>query len=228
MSDDILNKIKKLVRLSESSNPNEAASAMAKAQAMLQQHNLEMSDLGAIGEDKDEVGNDVFSYGLRRVSWKEKLAGVIARNNFCGNLIGKGYIRFIGHKRDLAVVEWMFKDVSARLEVLSREDFKRWKKDNPYESVHGKHWMNAYLFGAVNGIATRFHEQKKAFEAAQSAKGNTGMALMIVKSEAIDRYIKMTYQNLGTARIGYSYHSAASAMGKQAGYNLSMNRGYLK
>ena len=41
----IIDKVRKLLLLSQSSNPNESASDAAKAQALIQQYNLELSQI---------------------------------------------------------------------------------------------------------------------------------------------------------------------------------------
>src|SRR5439155_27189213 len=75
----VLTKIKKLLALSASSNPNEAALAAAKAQELLMQHNLTMSQVETHGESK--YGEAFVKTGSR--VWRRLLLAVIARNNFC-------------------------------------------------------------------------------------------------------------------------------------------------
>ncbi len=75
----VLSKIKKLLALSTSSNPNEAALAAAKAQELLMIHNLTLSQVEAQGEEKY---CEAFVKTGSRV-WQRLLLTVIARNNFC-------------------------------------------------------------------------------------------------------------------------------------------------
>jgi hypothetical protein len=72
----VLTKIKKLLALSTSSNPNEAASAAAKAQELLMQHNLTMSQIETHGQESQYC--EAFVNTGSRV-WRRLLLTAIAQ-----------------------------------------------------------------------------------------------------------------------------------------------------
>lgn len=71
----VLERIEKLLALSRSSNPNEAAIALSRAQKLMREHNVSKGeiDLGAIGE----ITISTIS-GLRRAAFVLRLAGICA------------------------------------------------------------------------------------------------------------------------------------------------------
>jgi len=106
----ILDKIKKLLALSTSSNPNEAASAAAKAQALLAQYNLELSQVEAHGGEASDYGQqDVAVGGVSR--WRKTLMLVLARPNFCAVVSYKGTERvsIVGEPHNLEAVKYLYK-----------------------------------------------------------------------------------------------------------------------
>lgn len=77
MSEKALDKIKKLLKLAKSNNPNEAATAMRMAQKMMQEHQLSEQDvaLSAIGmQDAKDV-----SAANKPPAWASLLAGTICQ-----------------------------------------------------------------------------------------------------------------------------------------------------
>ena len=52
---EVREKIKKLLRLGESSNINEAANAAAHAQRLMDKYRIAMIELGDVGEDEEPI-----------------------------------------------------------------------------------------------------------------------------------------------------------------------------
>ena len=84
MDSKLIDKIKKLIALSDSPNEHEAQSAMLKAQLLMAKHNVDMADVQGsnlleeaviFGEMMDTVYTDSY--------WKLNLANVIAENFRC-------------------------------------------------------------------------------------------------------------------------------------------------
>ncbi len=78
----VLAKVKKLFALSTSSNPNEAALAASKAQELLLQYNLSLSQVTEKDESmRPEYQKTRIEIGTR--IWRRRLLTTLARNNFC-------------------------------------------------------------------------------------------------------------------------------------------------
>jgi hypothetical protein len=83
---DIVDKVKKLLALSKSSNPNEAAAAAARAAELMFEHKIEAADLEITGGAKrpvEAVTEATLSNGDWREFWKGQLAEAVARSMSC-------------------------------------------------------------------------------------------------------------------------------------------------
>lgn len=80
----IMEKIRKLLALSESSNPHEASNAAEKARKLLLQHNLTVHDLKQ--EKETEVKAKLWQHGLKESTWRVYLVSTVFEQFFC-NLV---------------------------------------------------------------------------------------------------------------------------------------------
>ena len=78
---EIVEKVKKLLALSESPNESEAATALAKAHALLESHNLSMGDV--IYKNVNEAVQPFLVATNTLPSWIEILTNNVAEFNFC-------------------------------------------------------------------------------------------------------------------------------------------------
>jgi hypothetical protein len=78
---EIVEKVKKLLALSESPNEQEAATALAKAHALLESHNLSMGDV--IYKNANEVARPFLVAREAMPSWIEILINNVADFNYC-------------------------------------------------------------------------------------------------------------------------------------------------
>lgn len=81
---EIVEKVKKLLALSESPNESEAATALAKAHAMLEAHNLSMGDV--IYKNVNEDAQPFLLSKNALPSWIEILINNVAEFNYCAFL----------------------------------------------------------------------------------------------------------------------------------------------
>lgn len=96
-----LEKIKKCLRLANSSNPNEAAAAMRQARALMEKYRIEEGDVLAseVAEANARSGSK-----NRPVDWESGLAGLVSKAYACHYLFvrGAGQYRFIGEMAEVA------------------------------------------------------------------------------------------------------------------------------
>lgn len=99
--DKAMDKIKKLLRLATSSNPNEAAAAMRQARAMMEKYRIEEGDVLA-----SEVCECAARSGgkNRPVAWEAKLADTVAKAYACQFffVVGISEYRFVGEMAEVA------------------------------------------------------------------------------------------------------------------------------
>ena len=82
--EEYLEKIEKLLKLSESPVESEAEAALLKARELMAKHKIDMQELNLDkGPEKIVWLDTKVSYGGRRDPWVENLATVIAKNMCC-------------------------------------------------------------------------------------------------------------------------------------------------
>ncbi|CDM42412.1 DUF2786 domain-containing protein [Ectopseudomonas oleovorans] len=96
-----LDKIKKLLRLANSSNPHEAAAAMRQARALMEKHQLDQTDVDIA--DIEEHGTRSGSK-MKPALWESRLAQTVAKAYSCRLFFkaGVGDWRFVGEMAEVA------------------------------------------------------------------------------------------------------------------------------
>jgi Protein of unknown function (DUF2786) len=210
----ILSKIKKLLALSTSSNPNEAALAAAKAQELLMQHNLTMSMIST--QDESSYERSFIQTGKR--IWRRLLVSVLARNNFCEPCYDPQTSQtiLIGEAHNCEVVGYLYTYLLGQLEPMAVAAYKI-----SLTSMHAKTWLDAFYVGAINSIGHRLEAQKQEMAAAS----NACKALIVSKDAelktAFNRFYPRTRRD-GSKRVrsvdGYQ-------AGQEAGQRVALHRG---
>jgi hypothetical protein len=209
--DQIIDKVRKLLALSESPNEHEAALAASKAQAFLEEHQLSMLDI------KTEEGPATSAERLdidtksRFELWEQLLFGGL-EGIFGVQCLqiqrtrGRRTIRFkrfvIGLPEDIL----LFKDAYQYLaDTVRREGIKAWAKER--KAIYGRLVEDGYpktmIRDAVNnksrdfykayraGMASRIIERMKETKAERQQQNTKACtALVLVKDKAIDDYIQ--------------------------------------
>lgn len=209
----ILAKIKKLLALSTSSNPNEAALAAAKAQELLMQHNLTMSQIETHGESK--YCEAFVNIGSR--VWQRLLLTAIARNNFC-EVIYNPQIKsaaLIGEPHNQEVVTYLHNYLVGQLEPMAATAYKI-----SGATMHAKSWLDSFYVGAVNAIYERLVAQKNEMAAAS----NACKSLVIVKDKELQTAMYKLYPHIRTARAKSVRSSNGYHEGVEAGKRVAINK----
>lgn len=197
--DKIIDKIVKLLKLSEGKNANEheAANAAARAAEMMSQHDLDEASIRVqikeqSGEAKPaepiEQGN-VEGRSYKRIeTWRGILAGGIADGFGCHMWWSYGVdpdtkqrvvrIRLLGRKSHVQTVSYMFAYLEKELERLAQE---AWQAEVPKPlAAAAVAWRNSFLLGASQVVANRLHEQRR-----QQFKPPTGTAIVVRDGERV-------------------------------------------
>ena len=126
---NVIDKVKKLLALSKSSNQNEAANATAAANRLIDEYRLSENDLN----DSDMIVDNEFIYETGRViPWKRGLIYVLSNHygvaviNQCDFSNGRCKSRFklIGNKSDVQIVKYMFAWLTSEITRLSNIEAK--------------------------------------------------------------------------------------------------------
>ena len=226
-NDVILSRIQKLLRLSTSSNPNEAAVAAGKAQELLLKYNLSMTQVEGYSEEKQEpITEDRQSFGNNLSNWKFSLAGVVARNNLCRVFSYGNQIVWVGRQTNMEVARYLSDTLIADLERLAEQYWngvlllRKLGLETPVTmGVHGREYKNSFYAGATSVIRQRLASSKTQM---QNADINMN-ALIVAEDRSLDIYLR-THYNLRSAYsrpVGQSGYSA----GREAGASVSFKTG---
>lgn len=173
----IVEKIKKLLRLSEDpTNEHVAEAAAQKAQELIEEHNIKGEMLIEKDDNptREEPEWQGFLFQNKRVQpWAVNLCMHLAKSNYgrIGIWSGKG-VKFCGSKIDYDLVKTMYTWIATQLQDMS------------VRNCHGVREGNSYKLGAVTTIGKRLKEAKKAAEARMEVQammdevdGNNGLVL---------------------------------------------------
>lgn len=152
-------KIKKLLRLSESPNEFEAQRAIMKAQELACKFNIEIENINV--EDDEEFVVDESVTSKKTVSAEEMaISSIIARNFRVEAYILDGYrskkIKVIGLKEDVEIFKTVFDYALKSFRKFRREFISEYKKTHQYFNTTAV--KNSYLFGFVKGLDDKFKE----------------------------------------------------------------------
>lgn len=161
VSDKTIERIKKLLALANN-NPNEAEAeaAMAKAQEMLEAHNLDMSVIGntAQGRPRADQKQKGGLYGWQRSLWQ-----AVAEMNFCnywsikGLKAGSTYEhRILGSSVNVLSTQLMSEYLQQAIERLAQQ----WAKENGLKSVFVREAI-AYREGMAARIVERLQAERE-------------------------------------------------------------------
>jgi hypothetical protein len=212
---EIIEKIMKVLALSQSPNQNEAAAALARAQRMLYKHNLKMEDIENYNrKEKNKYTYKRLKLGSNR-RWRILLASVIARNFLCESVqAGKSqYVDIVGTEENIQVVLQVIPFVERQIDMMSELAFGR-------QGIGSKtKWKDSFCRGAKDTIETRLKESKESF----MLEGETSKALIVqteleIKEELPRIFGKIFYK---TQRRKPVYTSAYEE-GKRQGHNVKI------
>lgn len=199
----IIEKIKKLFALSNSPNEAEALLAMEKANHLLKEYNLSLSDIKE--DNRFSLIEESYSTSQRERSWRKVLINIVCKANFCTlvqyNSYKKTELRIVGKKHNILVAKEMIQYLEATIERISKE-------------VSGT-YRNSFKLGIVTRLAERLKE-------IENKDDPECKALVVQENSAIKQYL--SEQNF-TNQVEKYHPSNSSAyyQGLKAGSQISLN-----
>jgi hypothetical protein len=235
---DVLDLVRKLLRLSASSNPHEAAAAAAKAQSLIDEHNLQDALLAVDAHqeatadaepiyDFGTKGAPLDARGERVATWRLTLASTIARANSCKVYYQGGSIHLIGRPSDANTVRYLFGYIAEQVERLTKE----------HGAGCGRTWCNNFRLGCVDTIRLKLNAQREAFRrearTVQSfieggstqalVRVNQALALIDKRAERTADWVKANMKLRTVSSAGSTYNPSAREAGRKAGRSIAIN-----
>ena len=189
----VIERVRKLLALSHSSNEHEAALAAAHAQRLLAEHNLAMSELKVREEGAGEVALQV----ARTVpKWLSALFATVANGFDCFPIVTTNAtcsrLRFIGVGEDPDVASCTLQFLMAELKRLATTYLHSCTTGHGNLSpAERKRVRTSYLLGGVQGV-------RQALAAQKAQTPTTSTALVPVKDALIKQYRE---EQIGQVRI---------------------------
>ena len=222
--DLVLDRVRKLLALSSSSNVHEAASAAALAQKLIVRHRLErwLDTAQSTVSDDDPIEDDLdapLESAKRMRTWKVILATTLAEANGCVAYTHKRgkekAIVLVGRKADRDAVRALWTWLVKRIEWLS--------------ATHGagqdRQWHKAFRIGVVATVGKRLTTvTREASEELREARGAQALIRLepglVARQAALDRFVS---QRLSLKRgRGVRVDAEAFRAGREAGADLSL------
>jgi len=202
----IIEKVRKLLALSNSCNEHEAALAARHVQRLLSEHNLAMSDIEASVENSaaDRVE---LSAARNLPKWVRALSGGIGSAFDCQvlHMPSRGNLVFIGVGADPEVASYTFTYLERTVRRLCASYLKS-MSDSSCSKRQRELARQSYYLGAVSAISGNLREQKQQTPI-------TPNALVPVK----DALIRAAMQEMGPIRTVHSRRSYVNGQSYQQG-----------
>lgn len=213
MKDKVLDKIKKLLRLASSSNPNEAALALSRAQKLMQEHGIE-SDNPELSGVNDHV-IDAISKAKTPTKYFGILAHSIAKAFGCEYYFQPTFtnmeIVFIGHEERPKVAGYVFSVLERQLNKARKEFIdglsNRMKKQN--KTKRADQFCEGWCIGVYQKIAAFALSEKEQQE------------LISYKSKISDLSSCTAREAKGSGRAA----SVSKMQGYRAAKDVTLNHG---
>ncbi|GHO55499.1 DUF2786 domain-containing protein [Ktedonobacter robiniae] len=216
-TEKIINKIRNLLALSTSSNPNEAALAAEKATELLMKYNLSLEQVTAKKSEYTWYDRPDFP----NTNWKLGLYTILARTNLCQVIWNsqKRVVYLVGRKHNIEVVEYLYAYLTRAIDRLADQGWEAHQVAYPYTRQTVRTFKGGFRLGAVKAIIERL----KASE--QSQDGET-MALVVVNAQALDTEVKQRFGSTTRGRaINIGMGQSAVRQGYASGKNIAINPG---
>lgn len=194
----IVERVKALLAMgNDVSSPNEASIALKRARALMDKHQIGMSDVESWDSD-DSFGEASVDSGTATKKWYEWLIAKVSMLNDCtvrkrrriDANTGKEiiYYLFQGFAEDVKLSEFM-------ASYLHEACLNLYKRDKKQMQISGNRGRNSYLMGISEGICGRIDEMIEQRQA-QSQVLSTGTSLVLAKAKAVtERFGKTAYSD---------------------------------
>lgn len=216
----IAERIRKLFALGASANQHEAELAMAKANELMKEHQISMTDVD-LAEEGVITQEDYFvDDALRMVNSIGNLAGAVAilyDGNITqrrGNTNGSLRYRFYGTTTDIAAMKMTFAHLYESWKSIVKHDQAEAKKNG----LNTATYKNSHMYGYSSALRSR----AKALAAARTTevKAATGRDLVVVKGAAVADFMSnLKFRSYGVkAQVNHSAMKQGAERGNSASF----------
>ena len=218
---EAIEQVRRLLKLGESANENEAASAVAMAARIMERYRIEAATLDEGDDDQaepEECRDWEDPLGKAGAVWRAGLATALSIPNGCQVYRIGGALKIIGTASNVQTVRYLFAYCVAEVDRHARR-----------RSGNGRTWLNNYRHGCVDAIRAAIQaervavrEQMRAEAATAGALVKIDQALVRVDQERLDA-VRFGRVKVGRRSAGRSSHRSdpgARATGRHDGKGI--------
>lgn len=224
---EALDKAAKLLRLSKSSNPNEAALALSKAQEIMERFKIDAASLELDkpqGASPDEPIKDFATDPLdnKTGTWRGRLAVILANQNQCKAYQPSGRLCLVGRPSDVQTVRYFYSWLTNEIDKLTAKEC----------AGNGRTYINNFRLGVVETVSMKLKAQReetyKTMRQETEVNGN-GMALMRLnmsiarieqRAGEVEKWTKDNMKLRARSSGRVRFDSGAREHGRQAGQSI--------
>ncbi len=214
--ENIVEKIRKLLALSQSDNEAEASLAMQRVHELLVKYNLEMEEVKV---NNTPVTKEVMADGQRLKEWRLELAVGIAKAYFCKTLITNfdyGYYEFnlVGKPHNIEIAKSMYEYLESAIMRISKKNIRKNAKAKYRES---------YKYGMAMRLADRLQEKMHSYGEKTDRKSKA-LVVNLYENEKMLIEEFLSGKKIGTFDKKFKNNNgSAISRGYAAGANVSLN-----
>jgi len=238
VSDEVVNKIRKLLALGHSNNQNESELAMTKAKKLALEHEIDLSLIDAFAGQKEEPILRGEGVGVgQRESTCQKYINWLLRDHFNVRIVNSGSrfwgrsIVFIGKRRDIDIATYVHGFLNSEMPRLWHRFYKQ--NGGPLSQ------KQSYLYGIYKGLSEKLEQsvretEQNKFDEIKALRGveygttaQNSWALTVKSNrEKLEEKLGEFYPHLRKSSRSTININSMGAMnaGKAAGRQINLNR----
>ncbi len=220
----IIDRIRKLLELSKSSNEHEAAQAAARAADLMLQHQIDQAELEPDVAKAEPITEEVVDDKNKwRVQWRLNLVSGLAKSLGGHCYFQGGRYSVIGSKSVIATVRYMYSYLVPEVERLADLAYKQEAEEcrrSDVDPPSARAWKGSFRVGCSLVIRQRLVEQReKTFKKARAEGKTQALAIVDKEKTAVQEYIAQTHGRFRTVgsnagRRSTSGYEAGAAAGR--------------
>lgn len=186
METKLLNRLRKILALTESPIEGEAQAAAMKLQELLTEHNLSIADLEKRGAAVPPVGESAHDLGKAGFTWKLDLAETIADHYFCHAVVSRyrKTVSFVGRPDNVESLQMLYAWVIDQVKRISADERVKHRKETG-EHIDPLRWQVNFGLGVVGRLGRRLAEMRE-----REAQDSKCMALVVHHKTEISDWLE--------------------------------------
>ncbi|MCP4651500.1 MAG: DUF2786 domain-containing protein [PVC group bacterium] len=233
--EDIISKIKKCMRLSESGNEHEAALAASRARELMDKYNLSVSSFEEVDDSPGQKGE--IDRQAKIPPWKQALFSQLSKlydtvpyfsrgygeKKTGGKVVSQQIMMVIGYEKDIELVRYTYTFLARTIEKLvvkernaEKHRYGSWSRRDSYL------FTRSFCSGAVSRIIEKIKEQRdNTLQASVETRD-----LVICRKDNVKKWVDDNMEFGKTRKITSSnLDSGFYNKGVEAGNNINLNPG---